>query len=47
MPIYEFRCHDCENEFEELIFGRDSEVVCSKCQSNNIEKLMSAVSFKS
>ena len=47
MPIYEFRCNDCGNEFEELVFGGDTEVVCKKCQSNKIEKLMSAVSFKS
>ena len=47
MPIYEFRCLDCKNEFEELVFGRDSRVVCNKCQSNNVEKLMSSVSFKS
>lgn len=47
MPIYEFRCNECGTEFEELVFGSAAEVVCKKCQSNNIEKLMSAVSFKS
>ncbi|HAX99240.1 MAG TPA: FmdB family transcriptional regulator [Candidatus Atribacteria bacterium] len=47
MPIYEFLCNECGNEFEELVFGSDSQIVCDKCKSPKIEKLMSAVSFKS
>ncbi len=41
-----FRCNDCGNEFEELVLGSDPAVVCRKCHSNKIEKLMSAVSFR-
>ncbi|MFH0812937.1 MAG: zinc ribbon domain-containing protein [Pseudomonadota bacterium] len=47
MPIYEFQCLDCGKEFEELILGSNVQVSCKHCQSSKVEKLMSAVSFKS
>jgi len=47
MPIYEFACLDCGQEFEELVLGSNSEVVCNKCASANVKRLLSAVSFKS
>ena len=35
MPIFEFSCRDCEQPFEELIFGNDTEdVVCPTCGGN-------------
>jgi len=45
MPIYEFRCKDCGEVFEELILGKE-EVKCKKCGSSKVEKLMSAPAFK-
>lgn len=45
MPIYEYRCINCANEFEKLVFGKD-EVVCPKC-SGQVQRLMSCCSFKS
>ncbi len=42
MPIYEYICADCENEFEELVFSRDETPPCPKCGSKNVTKLMSA-----
>lgn len=45
MPIYEFRCQACGNEFEKLVFGSD-EVECPSCHQKQVEKLMSACSAK-
>jgi putative FmdB family regulatory protein len=48
MPIYEFQCEDCGEIFEELILGnREDEIVCKKCKSSRVKKLMSRVAFKS
>lgn len=46
MPIYEFKCNDCENEFETLVFAKDESVGCPKCNSNNVQRLMSTCAFK-
>ncbi|MCX5860722.1 MAG: zinc ribbon domain-containing protein [Desulfomonile sp.] len=45
MPIYEYQCCSCENNFEKLVFGRD-EVVCPSC-GGAVEKMMSCCNFKS
>ena len=31
MPMYEYRCLDCEEEFEELVRSVDEEVECPEC----------------
>ena len=44
MPIFEFRCEDCGNEFEELMLGsqaQSSEAACPKCQSRHTKKILS------
>ena len=46
MPIFEYKCNDCGNEFEELVFDRDECPPCPKCQSAKTAKLMSAVRSK-
>jgi len=43
MPIFEYACNDCGNEFEELVFDRDECPACPKCGSAKTGKLMSAV----
>lgn len=43
MPIFEYTCNDCGNEFEELVFDRDECPPCPKCDSEKTGKLMSAV----
>ena len=46
MPIYEFRCKKCKQEFEYLVLGSDKPV-CPGCHSKNVCRLMSACGFVS
>ena len=42
MPIFEFRCKECGEKFETLVFSSQSEPVkCENCGSEQTEKLMS------
>lgn len=43
MPIFEYKCNNCDTEFEELVFDRDECPPCPKCNSDKTDKLMSAV----
>ncbi|QJB55463.1 zinc ribbon domain-containing protein [Pseudodesulfovibrio sp. zrk46] len=43
MPIFEYNCKACGEEFEELVFDRDECPPCPKCGSEDTGKLMSAV----
>jgi len=36
MPIYEYRCDLCGEEFEELVFGSSPEVNCPKCKKAKV-----------
>ena len=40
MPIYEYRCSKCANEFEELVFGDDAPE-CPVCGCPESERLLS------
>lgn len=44
MPIFEYRCRECGERFEELVLGPAPEepVECQHCHSRETEKLMSA-----
>jgi len=44
MPIYEYRCGQCADEFELLVF-RNEEPACPKCGSKELHKKMSACGF--
>ncbi|HXV63001.1 MAG TPA: zinc ribbon domain-containing protein, partial [Vicinamibacteria bacterium] len=43
MPIYEYRCKTCEQEFEALIRGKER-ASCPSCQSAKLERLLSTFS---
>ncbi|PYV49726.1 MAG: zinc ribbon domain-containing protein [Acidobacteria bacterium] len=47
MPIFEYSCNTCQNEFEALVFGKDK-AVCPKCRGKNLTPKLSvfAVSAK-
>lgn len=48
MPIYEYQCSDCQTVFETLVTSVSAgrEIVCSRCKSTNVKKIMSSSSFK-
>jgi len=41
MPIFEFKCSDCDYKFEELVPNSETKLKCPKCGSENTGKLMS------
>ncbi len=46
MPIFEYKCKDCEKDFEKLVFsGEENDISCPECRSKNVTKKMSASSF--
>ena len=44
MPIYEFQCKKCKNEFEVLFRSSDEKltIACPACKSGKTRKIMSA-----
>lgn len=47
MPIFEYACEKCGNEFEEIVFGSNDTVKCPACGSDKTGKLMSCCRHKS
>ncbi len=47
MPIYEYHCSCCGEDFEELVLSQSSAINCPKCHASKVRKLMSVASFKS
>ncbi len=45
MPIYEFECKKCNTIFETITFSssKEEKVICEKCQSDEVKKLVSAI----
>lgn len=43
MPIFEFKCLDCDEYLEILVMNKKDEVemVCSQCGSGNLERILS------
>jgi len=41
MPIYDFQCRACGNEFEGLVRPQDPPVTCPSCKSADLERLLS------
>jgi putative FmdB family regulatory protein len=44
MPIYEYRCDECNQRFEKLIrsLSQPPEISCPHCQSRQVQRLISA-----
>lgn len=48
MPIYEFKCLECQAYFEILVIGADDnqvEMKCQKCGSESLERILSTTHF--
>ncbi len=37
MPVFEYKCQECGEEFEELVFGQNPDVACVKCNSKKVK----------
>ena len=46
MPIYEYTCKGCGEEFE-LLLRHDTTAACPSCQSEDIERQLSLTAIKS
>jgi putative FmdB family regulatory protein len=46
MPIYEYKCNNCGNFFEQLVLNsrEEKEIACSKCGEQKIKKVISSFS---
>ncbi|MBP8178544.1 MAG: zinc ribbon domain-containing protein [Spirochaetes bacterium] len=48
MPIYEFKCNNCNHIYSELRkMGDSTPSPCPQCQSHNTEKIISLISASS
>ena len=48
MPIYSYRCRDCQEKFDLLVgvTSKAAEQKCPKCGSQNIDKTLTAFSVR-
>ncbi|MDY0375609.1 MAG: zinc ribbon domain-containing protein [Desulfobacterium sp.] len=46
MPIYEYKCNNCDNNFEMLVLGGDKPA-CPSCKSLDLSRLISKCGFVS
>lgn len=44
MPLFEYVCTDCGNEFEKIVPTSKTAVQCAKCASARVEKKLSVFS---
>jgi putative FmdB family regulatory protein len=47
VPIYEYECRHCGQQFEFLVRPGGDEPACPKCQSTELERLLSIPAVKS
>ena len=45
MPLYEYRCRDCDEKFERYVRAWGDAAVCPACESGSVEKLLSTFAF--
>ena len=47
MPIFEYRCSVCGDDFEDLVLKSSPAPACSSCGSQDVERIMSISSVSS
>jgi putative FmdB family regulatory protein len=47
MPIYEYRCRECDGEFEKYVPTTGTAVACPSCQSDRVMRKLSVFGLKS
>jgi len=47
MPLFEFKCLDCDDVFEILVMNNNDtvELACPKCKSENFERVLSTTNY--
>jgi len=43
MPIYEYICSDCDQQFEKLVFKTKEKIACPQCGGQRNKMLLSVV----
>ena len=46
MPIYEYRCKQCEQDFEKYVPGAATAVACPSCASGEVMRKLSVFGLK-
>lgn len=41
MPLYEYHCRRCDEDFELLVYSAEEPVACPSCESEKVEKKLS------
>ena len=47
MPIYEYRCRDCNHDFEKYVHGPATKVACPSCASGDVMRKLSVFGLRS
>jgi len=46
MPIYEYRCRDCDETFELLVRGSSPSPECPECEGDSVERVLTVPRLK-
>ena len=46
MPIYEYRCNQCEREFEKYVPSAQTRIECPACASERVTRRLSMVGVR-
>jgi len=47
MPIFEYRCEECGDQFEVFLKRSDERILCRSCKSKDVTRLFSAFAARS